>query len=104
MPLGFEESEKRHRQSNRTSAAVRHKLRRMEAIEAYGGVCSVCGAVDWSAFMVVPKDSTRWRDLVPDPPAQGARNKYAWLQRKGYPSTFALVCGAGCRGQLARGG
>lgn len=97
---GYSEAELAAQKRNRTSAAVCYRVRRMDAIEAYGGVCGHCGRVDYTAFMVVPRGRTRWRERFPDPPPQGARNKMAWLARHNYPEGFTLACSRRCRAAL----
>lgn len=97
MNMGFEEAARRHREQNRQGASVRHQLHRMAAIEHYGPSCEVCGDERWNTAQVVPHGGARWRDAYPDPPRKGARNKYAWLVRRGFPQGFALVCGITCR-------
>lgn len=99
MTSKFEQAQERHRAACRRSATVRARVRRMDAIEAYGGQCWVCREHDPSKLMIVPVQGHRWRDRYPDPPPQGARNKLAWLAKHGYPEGFVLVCPA-CRGHV----
>jgi hypothetical protein len=96
----FEQAQEQHRETCRRGATVRARVRRIDAIEAYGSRCRVCGEGNWAGFQIVPLAGPRWRELVPDPPAQGARNKLAWLAKHGYPDTFTLVCGPSCRSAL----
>lgn len=100
MSSKFEQAQERHRDACRRGATVRARVRRMDAIEAYGGRCYVCGKTNWAGFLIVPVAGPNWRSAVPDPPAQGARNKLAWLAKHGYPESFTLVCGPGCRSAL----
>lgn len=93
----FEQAQDRHREICRQGATVRARVRRMDAIEAYGGQCRVCGVRDPAKLMIVPIGSPRWRERYPDPPPQGARNKLAWLAKHRYPEGFVLVCGTDCR-------
>lgn len=97
---GYSEAEQAAQKRNRISAAARYRLRRMDAIEAYGGQCHHCGKVDFPAFMVVPLGGVHWRLRFPDPPPQGARNKMAWLARHGFPEGFVLACSPRCRAAL----
>lgn len=97
---GYSEAELARQRSNRRSAAVCYRLRRMNAIEAYGGVCAHCGKVDYSKFMIIPTGGQRWREHYPDPPRPGARNKMAWLARHEYPEGFTLACSQKCRSAL----
>lgn len=103
MALGFEEYQRRHRAAQRKSARTTYLVIRMEAAEAYGNACIECGQTCYNGFEIIPRGGRFWRDLVPDPPPQGARNKYAWLKRHGYPDTFVLVCGPACRARVRTG-
>lgn len=100
MSSKFEQAEQRHREVCRRGATVRARVRRMDAIEAYGAKCWVCGELNPAVLQIVPTAGPRWRERVPDPPAQGARNKLAWLAKHRYPEGFGLVCGPGCRSAL----
>jgi hypothetical protein len=102
MAKTFEESEQAQRERTRKGATTLYRVRRMDAIEAYGGRCVWCGTIDYPNFMVVPAGGFVWREGVPDPPPQGARNKYAWLARHSYPEGFTLVCSSVCRARLLR--
>jgi hypothetical protein len=98
----FEQAQEQHRETCRRGATVRARVRRMDAIEAYGSQCVVCGIRDPEQLLIVPTGGFRWRSRFPDPPPQGARNKLAWLAKHNYPSGFTLVCSPACRAHLAR--
>lgn len=97
---GYSEAELARQKTNRKSAAVRYRVRRMDAIEAYGGVCAHCGKVDYATFMIISAVGQRWRERFPDPPPGGARNKMSWLARHGYPEGFTLACSKKCRSAI----
>lgn len=102
MTSKFEQAQQRHRAACRQSATLRARVRRMDAIEAYGGQCHFCGSRDQTGMMIVPDGGTRWRERFPDPPPMGSRNKLAWLAKHRYPAGFLLACSPRCRAQLAR--
>lgn len=102
MVTRFEAAAQAHQKRCRTGATLRHRVRRMDAIEAYGSQCVNCGSREQSSMMIVPLGGPRWRARYPDPPPAGGRNKLAWLAARGYPEGFALVCGPTCRARVAR--
>lgn len=93
----FEQAQEQHRETCRRGATVRARVRRMDAIEAYGSKCVICGERNPARLWIVPVKGTRWREHYPDYPPQGARNKLAWLAKHRYPEGFTLVCGQDCR-------
>lgn len=104
MVTRFEAATAAHQQRCRQGATLRHRVRRMDAIEAYGKRCRVCFETDQSRLMIVPLEGSRWRARYPDPPPAGGRNKLAWLAKHGYPEGFGLVCSQVCLQRLRRDG
>lgn len=93
MTLSYEEAKNRQRKAAQAAMQRLYRVRREEAIDAYGKVCVVCGNTDRTVLSIVPKKGWHWSRGNTEKPIRGGHEKLRWLAQNNYPDTHTLVCG-----------
>lgn len=104
MTLSYEEGRARDRKSAQKGMQLLYRVRRDQALEAYGRKCVVCENDHQAELSIVPKKGWTWSHLAGlKKPIRGGHEKMRWLEQQNYPDSHTLVCGpthSACRKAL----